>query len=68
MKGLVFFVDLSKLLLPVIFDDIIDVDKSSLKEGSGLVRVGVVAHFDLLALNFYLLDFRVFYFRFLVRS
>jgi hypothetical protein len=61
LEGLVLLIDLPELLLPVVLDDVVDVDLRSLEEGLGLVGVGVHAHLHLLALQLHLLHLRVFH-------
>lgn len=64
LESFVFLVYFTELLLPVIFDDIVDVDEGSLKESTSGVRISMIADFYLLALNLYLLWTGIFYFCF----
>ena len=61
LESFVFFVDLSKLFLSVVLDNIIDVDVCGFKKGFSFLRVGMVTHFYLFTLNLYLFRLRVLY-------
>ena len=52
LEGLVLFIDLPEFFLPIVLDDVIDVDLGSFEENFSLVGVGMHAYLYLFALEF----------------
>jgi len=64
LECFVLLINSSELLLTVIFNDIVNVNLSCLKECSSDIWISMVAHLNLFTLNFYLLKKWQFYFFF----
>lgn len=64
LKSLVLFVYLSELFFSIVLYNVTHINKSCFKESLALLWIGMITYFHLLALNFHLFNFRVFYFHF----